>query len=154
MLAALQRTDNRRARPLSLWRRFSGGRMIGPLSGCPWQSWRGVVEDYVREYLEGFEDKLVQLGVAIADHDSQQVKTFGHRLKGTGGTYGFPVLSEIGGEIESTSLRLLELQADEADTPANHASDRMWEDLELLRVRLGDTVARLVAEPEDALDES
>lgn len=112
------------------------------------------MEDYVREYLEGFEDKLVQLGVALDERDSQQVKTFGHRMKGTGGTYGFPVLSEIGGEIESTALRVLELQADEADTPAKDGSDRMWEDLELLRVRLGDTVARLIAEPEDALDES
>ena len=31
------------------------------------------MEDYVREYLEGFEDKLVQLGVALDEREERVV---------------------------------------------------------------------------------
>jgi HPt (histidine-containing phosphotransfer) domain-containing protein len=41
---------------------------------------------------------------AVASGDLATVRRLGHTLKGVGGGYGFPVVSEIGGEIEAAGL--------------------------------------------------
>lgn len=42
---------------------------------------------------------------AMNRSDYEQTSILGHRLKGTGGAYGIPVLTEIGSLIEEASLR-------------------------------------------------
>lgn len=37
---------------------------------------------------------------AIADGDAETVRRLGHKLKGTGTSYGFPLLTEMGAGIE------------------------------------------------------
>lgn len=44
--------------------------------------------------------ELAELEQAIADHDSDTIRMLGHRLKGTGASYGFPRLTELGAAIE------------------------------------------------------
>ncbi len=66
------------------------------------------MEDWIREYVEGFEAKLATLRTLVADRDAAGVKTFGHRLKGSGATYGFEVLSEIGELLENAAVAVID----------------------------------------------
>ncbi len=56
-------------------------------------------------YLERCRQSLACLQDAVCRSDFDQARTFGHRLKGTGGGYGFPPLTEIGDAIERAALQ-------------------------------------------------
>jgi D-tyrosyl-tRNA(Tyr) deacylase len=62
------------------------------------------VQDRIRAlvpaYLEQRQAELVQLAAALASGDLATAQRIGHNLKGTGASYGFPVLSELGLELE------------------------------------------------------
>lgn len=51
-------------------------------------------------YLEIRSEELGQLEQAIASGDAEATRLLGHRLKGTGTSYGFPKLTELGAAIE------------------------------------------------------
>jgi signal transduction histidine kinase/ActR/RegA family two-component response regulator/HPt (histidine-containing phosphotransfer) domain-containing protein len=53
------------------------------------------------EYMAGFADVLAQFDALVTDGDAAALSGLGHRLKGNGASYGFPEITEIGGEIEA-----------------------------------------------------
>lgn len=54
-----------------------------------------------QNYIERRKKDLEALKQAILDKDFMVAQRVGHQLKGNGVTYGFPLLSEIGQEMEA-----------------------------------------------------
>lgn len=52
------------------------------------------------QYMKIRTQELGELNAAIAANESETVRILGHRLKGTGASYGFPELSEMGAQVE------------------------------------------------------
>ncbi len=63
------------------------------------------MEDVVPAYLEKRRKDIQTYRRALADQDFEALRMLGHKMKGTGGGYGFPVLTEIGDAIEQAALR-------------------------------------------------
>lgn len=59
-----------------------------------------ILEAIMPRYLELRSQEQAQLTAAIAAQDAATVATLGHRLKGSGASYGFPALTEMGAELE------------------------------------------------------
>lgn len=55
-------------------------------------------------YFELQRAELAATGQAVARGDAEVPRVFGHRLKGTGASYGFPRLTELGAAIERAAL--------------------------------------------------
>lgn len=55
-------------------------------------------------YFELQRTDLAEVAKAAASGRAEVVRLFGHRLKGTGASYGFPRLSELGAAIEGAAL--------------------------------------------------
>ncbi|ADU64051.1 Hpt domain protein [Pseudodesulfovibrio aespoeensis Aspo-2] len=55
-------------------------------------------------YFELQRAELAVIGQAVAQGDADVPRMFGHRLKGTGASYGFPRLTELGAAIERAAL--------------------------------------------------
>lgn len=71
--------------------------LVHPPKGLPPR----LLIDYRANCLEALA--AAKSALARCDHDSTRV--LGHRLKGTGGAYGIPALTEIGASIEEASAR-------------------------------------------------
>jgi signal transduction histidine kinase/CheY-like chemotaxis protein len=78
----------------------------------------GSLRDIVPGYLANRRADVVALRTALDQGDFATIRMTAHKMKGTGGGYGFPVLTELGGAIETAALsqdgdsigqRLLEL---------------------------------------------
>ena len=54
---------------------------------------RSLYVGYLRNEIDNFKSLL-------ACKDLDQIRELGHRLKGSGGTYGFPQISELGETIQ------------------------------------------------------
>lgn len=63
----------------------------------------GVPSRLLVEYVSRCRSALPDLQTALDQSDHGQMRVFGHRLRGTGGAYGFPPLTEIGSLIEQAS---------------------------------------------------
>lgn len=63
------------------------------------------MEDVVPAYLEKRRKDVETYRKALAGEDFDTLRMLGHKMKGTGAGYGFPVLTEIGGAIEQAALR-------------------------------------------------
>lgn len=61
----------------------------------------GDLRDIVEEFIDGLPKQLVELREAYACLDWQTMRTLAHRLKGAGGSYGYPQLSEAGATMET-----------------------------------------------------
>jgi HPt (histidine-containing phosphotransfer) domain-containing protein len=61
----------------------------------------GMVADYVQRCLAA----LPEARAAVVGLDHNYLRVYGHRLKGSGGGYGIPVLTEIGSFIEAAARR-------------------------------------------------
>lgn len=74
------------------------------------------LEEIMPRYLEIRREELEALTKAIENKDIDEVRMLGHRLKGTGSSYGIDELTEIGTVIEDTakvgSLQGVAAQAD------------------------------------------
>lgn len=62
------------------------------------------MEDIVPGYLEKRRAEVAKYQAALAAGDFEAIRMLGHKMKGTGGGYGFPVLTEIGGILEEQAL--------------------------------------------------
>lgn len=53
------------------------------------------------EFVEGLHTTCEKLQSALATEDKDTVRRIGHQLKGAGGGYGFPLITELGAKLES-----------------------------------------------------
>ncbi|RST30690.1 Hpt domain-containing protein [Sphingomonas ginkgonis] len=67
-------------------------------------------DDFRRRYREKCAGELEPLRAALADGDEQRLRDIGHRFAGNGGTFGYPVLSDLGAALEQA----VEERADQA----------------------------------------
>lgn len=58
------------------------------------------IADLLPGYLERRRDDVRVLRAALAERDFATVQLLGHRMKGSGGSYGIPGLSAVGGRLE------------------------------------------------------
>lgn len=63
-----------------------------------------VLEQLREGYLKSLADKLLALKKAAETHDFDAISRIGHQLKGSGRSYGFHEISELGGRIEQIGL--------------------------------------------------
>ena len=75
------------------------------------------MEELRREYCEGLAVDLEILRAAVDRlHDSSvatEVRELAHRLRGSGGAYGFPAISAAGAMLEDASTRDLSARLDD-----------------------------------------
>ena len=64
---------------------------------------QGVPLRMVADYIDRCRAELPALHTALDGSDFEHMRIYGHRLRGTGGAYGFPALTEIGGSIEQAA---------------------------------------------------
>jgi len=57
----------------------------------------------IPRYIEILWEQLSLLDQAIESNDSETARMLGHKLKGTGSSYGFNRLTELGAAIETAS---------------------------------------------------
>lgn len=56
--------------------------------------------DIVEEFVTGLTDRVADLKAAYDQSDWTRLKTLAHQLKGAGGSYGYPPISELAATIE------------------------------------------------------
>jgi HPt (histidine-containing phosphotransfer) domain-containing protein len=65
----------------------------------------GLPAQMVVAYIDRCRVNLSALKDALHRSDYEHARVFGHRLKGTGGGYGIPVLTEMGGAMERAAIQ-------------------------------------------------
>jgi len=63
-----------------------------------------IVKPLIPGYLANRQKDLGRIRDALAAGDFQTLRIIGHDLKGSGGAYGIPPLSELGGRLEKAAL--------------------------------------------------
>ena len=56
--------------------------------------------EIVREFANDLPDRVTSLEGCLGSGDSAQLQTLAHQLKGAGGGYGFPQITESAGALE------------------------------------------------------
>lgn len=56
--------------------------------------------EIVREFAEEAPARAVELETRLEDGDLEKLRTLAHQLKGAGGGYGFPQVTELAAELE------------------------------------------------------
>ena len=64
---------------------------------CAW------IADRIPAYLDGREADVLALQRALADNDLACIQDLAHKMKGTGSSYGFSEITEIGGRMETAA---------------------------------------------------
>jgi HPt (histidine-containing phosphotransfer) domain-containing protein len=59
--------------------------------------------ELIPQYLALCQRDLMRLKAALEASEWNSVRVLGHNLKGSGGAYGFPELTEIGASIETSA---------------------------------------------------
>lgn len=59
------------------------------------------LEDLIPGFLDNRRKDALSLHEALKSGDIRAIQSIGHNLKGVGGGYGFPEISEIGAQIEA-----------------------------------------------------
>lgn len=62
------------------------------------------LESIIPRYFELQRRELDDLARAVAAGDTESARLIGHRMKGTGTSYGFPYLTELGAGIELAAV--------------------------------------------------
>lgn len=63
----------------------------------------GITRELVTGYLSRCRGGLPNLKAAVEHADFESARISGHRMKGSGGAYGIPKLTELGASIEQAS---------------------------------------------------
>lgn len=58
------------------------------------------LRDVVEEFVQGLSARIAEMRAAYARLDWELLRTLAHRLKGAGGSYGYPELSQLAAEME------------------------------------------------------
>ena len=61
------------------------------------------IKDLIPGYLVDINNKVDVILVLLENHDFVRIETLGHGLSGSGGAYGFDVISEIGEFLEQAA---------------------------------------------------
>lgn len=61
------------------------------------------LEDIVPGYLENRQKDIVDMTSAVDGGDFETIRVLGHRMKGSGGGYGFDQITDIGFALENAS---------------------------------------------------
>ncbi|WP_459863257.1 Hpt domain-containing protein [Endothiovibrio diazotrophicus] len=61
------------------------------------------LEDIVPGYLENRRKDIVEIGAAVEAGDFESIRVLGHRMKGSGGGYGFDHITDIGFALETAA---------------------------------------------------
>ena len=56
--------------------------------------------DIVQEFVNGLSERLAVMETAVSHSDFEALRVAAHQLKGSGGGYGYPVLSERAAVLE------------------------------------------------------
>jgi HPt (histidine-containing phosphotransfer) domain-containing protein len=72
-----------------------------------------MLRDLREAYCRSLAAKLTQLSEALSARNLETVNRLGHQMKGSGRSYGFPDVSEIGARIEEAAgdRRVVALEA-------------------------------------------
>jgi len=67
-----------------------------------------IEDETIRDLLPGYvarrKEEIVKLQEMVSQDDFTQLRMIGHNLKGSGGLYGLPALSDFGANLESAAL--------------------------------------------------
>lgn len=58
------------------------------------------LREVVEEFVGGLSQRVEELRAAYEQQDWNTLVTLAHRLKGAGGSYGYPDISQLGAEME------------------------------------------------------
>ncbi len=61
--------------------------------------------DIVLEFLDGLGARLGEMEDALRQSDFERLRVAAHQLKGSGGGYGYPVLTERAAELETLAKK-------------------------------------------------
>jgi signal transduction histidine kinase/DNA-binding NarL/FixJ family response regulator len=93
----------RRATLLEALNKFAPARPAGAGSPRIHVAVAASLEDLVPNYLDKRRKDLPKFTEALAAGDFESLRRLGHNLKGSGGSYGFQALTEIGAAIEASA---------------------------------------------------
>lgn len=61
------------------------------------------LHDLVAEFVDGLEQRIAELRAALQKSDWESLGTLSHRIKGAGGSYGYPAISQLGALMETAA---------------------------------------------------
>lgn len=85
-------------------RRFGTRKLAEQARAARMQSISDQVKALVPQYLASKAKQIEEARASLAARDFGPIRRFGHNLKGTGKGYGFPVIEELGREIERAAV--------------------------------------------------
>jgi len=78
---------------------------MAPAETIPVQAPPGVQPSLLAQYIDRCRAALPVAGTALDRSDYGYLRVLGHRLKGSGGAYGIPALTEMGSGLEEAARR-------------------------------------------------
>lgn len=81
--------------------------------------------DIVLEFVEGLSERIRVMDNAVRVGDFEALQMAAHRLKGSGGGFGYPILSERAAELEKRAKAHLLEDCTEALTSLKSVCDRV-----------------------------
>ena len=66
------------------------------------------LSDLIPGYLENRQKDVTQILACLDQGDYETIRSMGHKMKGSGGGYGFNAITEIGGTIEEAAKQFSE----------------------------------------------
>jgi CheY-like chemotaxis protein/HPt (histidine-containing phosphotransfer) domain-containing protein len=61
------------------------------------------LEDLIPDFMDNMKKEVDNIGALLVKDDMKEIQRIGHSMKGTGGSYGFDEITEIGREIEESA---------------------------------------------------
>jgi HPt (histidine-containing phosphotransfer) domain-containing protein len=62
------------------------------------------IADLIPVFFENRHKDIKTIGEALTQGDFETIKIIGHNMKGSGGSYGFDAISDIGKSLEQTAI--------------------------------------------------
>lgn len=75
------------------------------MNSLPRAQVRRTLADLVPKYMLNRRNDVDSARIALGSRDYAMLKGIGHRLKGSGASYGFHQITALGGQLEQASLR-------------------------------------------------
>jgi CheY-like chemotaxis protein len=89
--------------PKDLWHRLLTGPVRAPLPAPDQTAIDVTIEDLIPMYLENRRDDIARMTTASERGDWATIESLAHKIKGSGASYGFPQMSDIGRELEAAA---------------------------------------------------